>query len=67
MPMLKVTDGQMTAYKQGKNRKGSQSAYLDFDHPDIVEFVNFKLPSGGYINRKCFNLFNAVNVTDAFM
>ena len=43
------------------------SAYLDCDHPDIVEFVNFKLPTGGDINRKCFNLFNAVNVTDAFM
>jgi len=67
MPMLKVTDGQMTAYKQGKTRKGSYAAYLDCDHPDIVEFVNFKLPTGGDINRKCFNLFNAVNVTDAFM
>ena len=67
MPMLKVTDGQMTAYKQGKTRKGSYAAYLDCDHPDIVEFVNFKLPTGGDINRKCFNLFNAVNITDAFM
>jgi ribonucleoside-diphosphate reductase alpha chain len=67
MPMLKVTDGQMTAYKQGKTRKGSYAAYLDVDHPDIVEFVNMKLPTGGDINRKCFNLFNAVNVTDAFM
>jgi ribonucleoside-diphosphate reductase alpha chain len=67
MPMLKVTDGQMTAYKQGKTRKGSYAAYLDIDHPDIVEFVNMKLPTGGDINRKCFNLFNAVNVTDAFM
>ena len=67
MPMLKVTDAQMTAYKQGKTRKGSYAAYLDVDHPDIIEFVNFKLPTGGDVNRKCFNLFNAVNLTDEFM
>ena len=67
LPMLKVTDAQMTAYKQGKTRKGSYAAYLDIDHPDVIEFINFKLPTGGDINRKCFNLFNAVNITDEFM
>ena len=67
MPMLKVTDGQMTANKQGKTRKGSYAGYLDIGHPEIIEFVNFKLPTGGDINRKCFNLFNAVNIPDAFM
>lgn len=67
LPMLKVTDSQMTSYKQGKTRKGSYAAYLDIDHPDIVEFINFKKPTGGDINRKCFNLFNAVNLTDDFM
>ena len=67
MPMLKVTDAQMTAYKQGKTRKGSYAAYLDVDHPDIMEFINFKVPTGGDVNRKCFNLFNAVNLTDDFM
>ena len=67
IPFLKVVDSQMTAYKQGKTRKGSYAAYLDIDHPDIIEFINFKLPTGGDANRKCFNLFNAVNVTDKFM
>jgi ribonucleoside-diphosphate reductase alpha chain len=67
MPMLKVSDGQMTAYKQGKTRKGSYAAYLDVSHPDIIEFINMKLPTGGDINRKCFNLFNAVNIPDKFM
>ena len=67
IPFMKVVDSQMTAYKQGKTRKGSYAAYLDIDHPDIVEFINFKVPTGGDINRKCFNLFNAVNVTDKFM
>ena len=67
IPFLKVVDSQMTAYKQGKTRKGSYAAYMDIDHPDIVEFINFKLPTGGDANRKCFNLFNAVNVTNKFM
>jgi ribonucleoside-diphosphate reductase alpha chain len=67
IPFMKVVDSQMTAYKQGKTRKGSYAAYLDVSHPEIIEFVNFKVPTGGDINRKCFNLFNAVNITDAFM
>jgi ribonucleoside-diphosphate reductase alpha chain len=67
LPMLKVVDAQMTAFKQGKTRKGSYAAYLDVSHPDIVEFINFKTPTGGDINRKCFNLFNAVNIPDDFM
>ena len=67
IPFMKVVDSQMTAYKQGKTRKGSYAAYLDISHPDIVEFINFKVPTGGDINRKCFNLFNAVNITDRFM
>ena len=67
IPFLKVVDSQMTAYKQGKTRKGSYAAYMDVSHPDIIEFINFKLPTGGDANRKCFNLFNAVNVTDKFM
>jgi len=67
IPFMKVVDSQMTAYKQGKTRKGSYAAYLDVSHPDIEEFISFKVPTGGDINRKCFNLFNAVNVTDKFM
>jgi ribonucleoside-diphosphate reductase alpha chain len=67
IPMMKVSDAQMTSYKQGKTRKGSYAAYLDISHPDIVEFINFKVPTGGDVNRKCFNLFNAVNLTDEFM
>ena len=67
IPFMKVVDAQMTAYKQGKTRKGSYAAYMDVSHPDIEEFVNFKVATGGDINRKCLNLFNAVNITDEFM
>jgi len=67
IPFLKVVDSQMTAYKQGKTRKGSYAAYLDISHPDIEEFLNFKVPTGGDPDRKCFNLFGAVNIPDEFM
>tara|TARA_R110000851_G_scaffold315171_1_gene477460 strand:- start:374 stop:2101 length:1728 start_codon:yes stop_codon:yes gene_type:complete len=67
VPFMKVVDSQMTAYKQGKTRKGSYAAYLDVSHPDIIEFINIKVPTGGDANRKCFNMFNAVNLPDVFM
>ena len=66
IPFMKVVDSGMTAWKQGRTRKGSYAAYMDVSHPDIIEFINFKVPTGD-TNRKCFNLFNAVNITDAFM
>jgi len=67
VPFLKTVDSDMTAYRQGKTRKGSYAAYMDISHPDIVEFLNIRVPTGGDVNRKCFNLNNAVNVTDEFM
>jgi ribonucleoside-diphosphate reductase alpha chain len=67
IPFMGVVDRQMLAYRQGRTRKGSYAAYLDVSHPDIVEFINFKVPTGGDSNRKCFNLFNAVNVSNTFM
>lgn len=67
IPFLKTVDADMTAYRQGKTRKGSYAAYLDVSHPDIIEFLNIRVPTGGDPNRKCFNLHNAINVTDVFM
>ena len=66
IPFMKVVDSGMTAWKQGRTRKGSYAAYMDVSHPDIIEFINFKVPTGD-TNRKCFNLFNAVNINDEFM
>jgi ribonucleoside-diphosphate reductase alpha chain len=67
IPFLKTVDSDMVAYRQGSTRKGSYAAYLDVSHPDVVEFLNLRLPTGGDTNRKCFNLNNALNITDAFM
>jgi len=66
MPFLHTVDADMTAYRQGRTRKGSYAAYIDIDHPDIIEFVNMRVPTGD-VNRKCLNLHHAVNLTDKFM
>lgn len=66
IPFLHTVDADMTAYRQGKTRKGSYAAYLSVDHPDIMEFIGLRIPTGD-VNRKCFNLHNAVNITDNFM
>ena len=67
IPFLKTVDSDMLAYRQGSTRKGSYAAYLDVSHPDIIEFLNIRMPTGGDTNRKCFTLNNAVNITDSFM
>lgn len=67
MPHIKVTDAGVEAFRQGKTRKGSYAAYLDVSHPDMMEFLNMRMPTGGDINRKCFNIHHAVNLTDEFM
>jgi ribonucleoside-diphosphate reductase alpha chain len=66
MPFLSTVDADMVAYRHGNTRKGSYAAYIDIDHPDIIEFVNMRIPTGD-VNRKCLNLHNAVNITDKFM
>ena len=66
MPFLHTVDSDMTAYRQGKTRKGSYAAYMDISHPDIIEFLNMRVPTGD-VNRKNLNLHHAINITDDFM
>lgn len=56
----------MIAYRQGRTRKGSYAAYLDVSHPDIIEFLNIRIPTGD-VQRKALNLHNAINISDEFM
>lgn len=66
IPFLHTVDADMIAYRQGKTRKGSYAAYMDISHPDIVEFMNIRIPTGD-VQRKALNLHNAINITDEFM
>lgn len=67
IPFIHTIDADTMAYRQGKTRKGSYAAYMDISHPDIEEFLVLRVPTGGDPNRKCFNLHNAINITDKFM
>ena len=66
MPFIHTVDADMIAYRQGKTRKGSYAAYMDVSHPDIIEFLNMRIPTGD-VQRKALNLHNAINITDEFM
>ena len=66
IPFMHTVDSDMTAYRQGRTRKGSYAAYMDISHPDILEFVNMRIPTGD-VNRKNLNLHHAVNLSDDFM
>lgn len=63
---LHTVDADMVAYRQGKTRRGSYAAYLNIDHPEIVEFIKMRTPTGD-LNRKNLNLHHGINITDAFM
>lgn len=66
MPHLKVYDASSLAYKQGSTRRGSYAAYLDIDHPDIIQFLEMRKPTGDQ-NMKALNLNHGINITDKFM
>lgn len=67
IPHLKTYDDDTHAYKQGSTRRGATAAYLDINHPEIIDFLNMRKASGGDPNRKCLNLHHGVNLTDDFM
>jgi len=58
---LRVFDTATDIVKQGGKRRGANMAVLNYDHPDIIEFIKAKL-EGGFQN---FNF--SVSVTDSFM
>lgn len=66
IPFIHTIDADMIAYRQGKTRKGSYAAYLSVSHPDILEFLHIRVPTGD-TNRKSLNIHHAVNITDAFI
>jgi len=66
IPFLHTVDADMIAYRQGRTRKGSYAAYMDVSHPDIVEFLNMRIPTGD-VQRKALNLHNALNISNEFM
>lgn len=67
IPFLHVVDSEIMAFSQGKTRRGSYAAYMDVNHPEILEFLDIRKPSGGDIHRKCLNLHHGINISNEFM
>ena len=67
IPFLHVVDSEIMAFSQGKTRRGSYAAYMDVSHPEILEFLDIRKPSGGDIHRKCLNLHHGINISNEFM
>ena len=66
MPHLKVYDAACLAYRQGTTRRGSYAAFLPVDHPDIIQFIEMRKPTGDQ-NMRTLNLHHGININDAFM
>jgi len=66
MPHLKIYDASSLAYRQGRTRRGSYAAYLDISHPDIINFLEMRKPTGDQ-NMRCLNLHHGINIPDSFM
>ena len=69
IPYFKSIDGVMGYYRQGRTRRGSTALYMDVSHPDVLEFIKMRVPSGGDPARKIDNragIHNAVNISRAF-
>ena len=66
MPHMKMYDASSLAYRQGKTRRGSYAAYLDISHPDILQFLEMRKPTGDP-NQRCLNMHHGINITDKFM
>ncbi|USN14195.1 ribonucleoside-diphosphate reductase I subunit alpha [Brevundimonas phage vB_BpoS-Kabachok] len=67
VPFIATVDRLILSVSQGGTRRGSYAAYLDISHPEVVEFITGRKPTGGDENRKFTNLHNAVCITDEFM
>lgn len=66
MPHLKIYDASSLAYRQGRTRRGSYAAYLDISHPDIINFLEMRKPTGDQ-NMRCLNLHHGINIPNKFM
>lgn len=66
MPHLKTHDSCSMAYRQGKTRRGSIASYLNISHPDIIQFLEMRKPTGDP-DMRTLNLNHGISIPDKFM
>lgn len=67
IPFLKIMDSETIAISRNSHRRGAAAAYLRIDHPDILDFLEIRKPTGGDMDRRTLNLNHGIVITDAFM
>ena len=66
IPFINVSDATTLAVSQGGLRRASQAVYLDVSHPEILEFIDIRRPTGDS-ERRSPNIHHGVTITDKFM
>jgi len=66
MPHMKVYEAVSLAYRQGKTRRGSFATYLPISHPNVIQFIEMRKPTGDP-SQRCQELHHGLNIPDAFM
>ena len=67
IPFLHTVDADMIAYRQGKTRKGSYAAYMDISHPDIIEFLNVRIPTGDVQRKHSIYITQSISLTSLWL
>lgn len=65
IPFMKIEDALTQGINQGGVRRGSAAVYLPIWHPEIIEFLRLREPTGDY-NRRALNLHHGICITDEF-
>ena len=66
IPFSKIVESITQCVSQGL-RRGAAAIYLPISHPEIMDFIQFRRPSGGDPQRKVLHLNHGVLISDAFM
>jgi ribonucleoside-diphosphate reductase alpha chain len=66
IPFLKVDEALCNSISQGGLRRMSQCDTIDISHPEILEFIDLRKPTGDS-SRRALDLHHAVSITDEFM
>ena len=66
IPFIKVSDSTTLAVSQGGLRRASQAVYLDVSHPEILEFIDIRRPTGDTVRRSP-NIHHGVSLSNNFM
>lgn len=67
LPHMGTYDKDTIAYKQAETRRGAYAFYVADNHPEIIQFLDARNPSGGDANLRTLNIHIGINLSDAFM